>query len=160
MSKPELKYEFFQLYRDKQRLTQTNENQFNTQVSFTDGKLLAEFISYYNKIKDDDNLYHVVHNVTLYKNDLDKTSYSGKFFSETKIPEITTAFDLLVKLFDKVTTTDLINNTIDIKKKVNGTFSTKVYKTKVGMSDSKQNLKISINDIATIATFAGSLFFA
>lgn len=158
MSKPELKYEFFQLYRDKQRLTQTNENQFNTQVSFTDGKLLVEFISYYNKIKDDDNLYHIVHNVTLYKNDLDKTRYSGKFFSKTKIPEITTAFDLLVKLFDKVTTTDLINNTIDIKKKVNGTFSTKVYETKVGMSDSKQNLKISTDHIVAIVAGIGGIF--
>jgi len=152
MSKPELKYEFFQLYRDKQRLTQTNENQFNTQVSFTDGKLLVEFISYYNKIKDDDNLYHIVHNVTLYKNDLDKTSYSGKFFSKTKIPEITTAFDLLVKLFDKVTTTDLINNTTNYNKMLKGTFSTKVYETKVGMSDSKQNLKISTDQIVTITT--------
>ena len=68
--------EYYQIQGVNQRLNQTNENQFNTQVNFSDGKLLAVVTSYYNRIKDGDDLYHVLHNVTLYLNDLDKTIYS------------------------------------------------------------------------------------
>ena len=62
MSKPISKY--YQIQGVYQRLVQTNENQFNTQVNFTDGKLLSVVTSYYNRIKDGSDLYHVIHNVT------------------------------------------------------------------------------------------------
>ena len=126
MSKPISEY--YQIQGVSQRLVQTNENQFNTQVNFTDGKLLSVVISYYNRIKDGSDLYHVVHNVTLYKNDLDKTIYSGKYYSETNVPEVTDAANLLLKIFDKVTTTNLINNTTNYKKMLNGTMSIKVFR--------------------------------
>ena len=38
--------EYYQIQGVNQRLNQTNENQFNTQVNFTDGKLLSVVISY------------------------------------------------------------------------------------------------------------------
>jgi hypothetical protein len=61
-------------------------------------------------------------------NDLDKTIYSGKYYSETNVPEVTDAANLLLKVFDKVTTTNLINNTTNYKKMLNGTFSIKVFR--------------------------------
>ena len=65
----------------------------------------------------------------MYKNDLDKTIYSGKYYSETNVPEVTDAANLLLKIFDKVTTTNLINNTTNYNKMLKGTLSLKVFRT-------------------------------
>lgn len=129
------KYSYVELVFENQRVDIINNNQFQTTVTFSgtgdQSKLLSVIISSYNRIKND--LYHGIHNFSVYQNDINKISDNGKFYKEINIleSEISNPIKLLLKIFNKVTTTNLINNTDNYNEMSEGTFSTKLFTTQI-----------------------------
>ena len=144
------KYSYVELVFESQRVDIINNNQFQTTITFRgtgdQSKLLSVIISSYNRIKND--LYHGIHNFSLYQNDINKISDNGKFYKEINIleSEISNPIKLLLKIFNKVTTTNLINNTDNYNEMSEGTFSTKLFTTQI------KNIKSTTPPVTTTVT--------
>jgi hypothetical protein len=144
------KYSYVELIFESQRVDIINNNQFQTTITFRgtgdQSKLLSVIISSYNRIKND--LYHSIHNFSVYQNDINKISDNGKFYKEINIleSEISNPIKLLLNIFNKVTTTNLINNTDNYNEMSEGTFSTKLFTTQI------KNIKSTTPSVTTTVT--------
>ena len=154
------KYSYVELVFESQRVDIINNNQFQTTITFRgtgdQSKLLSVIISSYNRIKND--LYHGIHNFSLYQNDINKISDNGKFYKEINIleSEISNPIKLLLKIFNKVTTTNLINNTDNYNEMSEGTFSTKLFTTQIKNIKSSTSVTTTVNTTSSLLSQTGN----
>jgi hypothetical protein len=125
-------FSYSELNLENQILYIINGNMFEAQINFkgsgNDSKLLGIVIMSASRING--NLFQINLNVTLYNNDKDKSSDNAKFYTKVNLTKFITPFQLLLKIFDKVITSNLIHNTNNYNNSEKGLLSIKVYPTK------------------------------